>query len=220
MGALGVGILAYAVWFAAAAGPWSPAAGLPALAVNATLFTAFAFHHSLFARTGMRRWVAARVSASLERTVYVWIASLLFVALCWAWRPVPGVAWRVDAPWSLALTGLQLAGVWLSLQGARQLDVWDLSGLRQAMGRTVQRRPGLIHGGLYRFVRHPIYFGWLLMVWPAAPMTGTRLAFASLSTAYLLIAIPIEERTLRREFGAEYDAYAAAVPWRIVPFLY
>ena len=220
MGALGVGVVAYAVWFAAAAGPWSPAGGPPALAVNAALFTGFAFHHSLFARTRMRRWVAACVSPALERTVYVWVASVLFVALCWAWRPVPGVAWRVGPPWSLVLAGIQIAGVWLSLQSARQLDVWDLAGLRQALGRTVQRGPGLIRGGLYGLVRHPIYCGWLLMVWPAATMTGTRLAFASLSTAYLLIAIPIEERTLRRDFGAEYDAYAAAVRWRIVPFLY
>jgi hypothetical protein len=220
VGSLGVGVVAYAVWFAVVAGPWSSAAGMPPLAVNAALFTGFAFHHSLFARTGMRRWVASRVSPALERTVYVWIASALFVALCWVWRPVPGVAWRVGPPWSLAFAGIQIAGVWLSIQGARQLDVWDLSGLRQAMGQTVQRGAGLVRGGLYRLVRHPIYFGWVLMVWPAATMTGTRLAFATLSTAYLLIAIPIEERTLRRTFGADYDAYEAGVRWRIVPFLY
>jgi protein-S-isoprenylcysteine O-methyltransferase Ste14 len=73
---------------------------------------------------------------------------------------------------------------------------------------------------LYRLVRHPIYFAWVLMVWPAPVMTGTRLCFAVLSTLYLAVAIPFEERTLRRTFGPAYDGYATRVRWRMVPFLY
>ena len=220
VGSLIVGVIAYAVWFGAPAGRWTAAVAWPAIAVDAALFSGFALHHSIFARLGVRQRVAAAVSPALERTVYVWIASALFVVVCWAWRQVPGVAWQVPAPWSMALTALQLCGAGLSVAGAGQLDVWDLSGLRQAFGRARSSGHDLTRNGLYGLVRHPIYLGWVLMVWPAATMTGTRLAFAALSTAYLVVAIPFEERTLRRDFGPTYDAYARDVRWRIVPFVY
>ncbi len=217
---LAVGVVAYAIWFGAAAGPWNAAGGLPAIAVNVALFSGFALHHSAFARSGAKQWIARAVSPALERTVYVWVASVLFVAVCWAWRPVPGVLWTMPAPWSGLAAIVQLSGVWLSLSGARQLDVWDLAGLRQAFGRVRPAPPTLVRDRLYGVVRHPIYLGWVLMVWPAATMTGTRLVFAAVSTLYLIVAIPFEERTLRRDLGAAYDAYARDVRWRMLPFVY
>ena len=55
--------------------------------------------------------------------------------------------------------------------------------------------------GPYGWVRHPIYAGWFLFVWGASTMTMTRLTFAIVSCLYLLIAIPIEERTMRSQAG-------------------
>jgi protein-S-isoprenylcysteine O-methyltransferase Ste14 len=51
-------------------------------------------------------------------------------------------------------------------------------------------------------------------------MTGTRLVFALVSCAYLLIAIPLEERTLRRTTRGQYDEYTRLVRWRLVPGIY
>ena len=78
----------------------------------------------------------------------------------------------------------------------------------------------LIERGPYRLVRHPIYFGWILSVFGAAHMTGDRLAFAAISSLYLVIAVPWEERSLRQSFGADYDRYTEKVRWRVLPFLY
>ena len=61
--------------------------------INFLLFTLFAAHHSLFARTGIKRWIASRVPPELERSTYVWIASLLLILVWIAWRPLPGVAY-------------------------------------------------------------------------------------------------------------------------------
>jgi protein-S-isoprenylcysteine O-methyltransferase Ste14 len=69
-------------------------------------------------------------------------------------------------------------------------------------------------------VRHPIYLGWLQLVWPVWVMTGSRFVFAVTSSLYLVLAIPIEERELRRTLGAAYDTYARRVRWRMVPFVY
>jgi protein-S-isoprenylcysteine O-methyltransferase Ste14 len=71
--------------------------------------------------------------------------------------------------------------------------------------------------GAYRLVRHPIYFGWVLMVFGAPAMTASRLLFAAISTLYLIVAIPFEERSLTKEFGAAYRDYQRRVRWRLIP---
>jgi protein-S-isoprenylcysteine O-methyltransferase Ste14 len=193
---------------------------LAATLIDVALFSLFALHHSLFARTGVKQWIGRAVAPRLERTFYVFVASLLFVAVCWWWVPVPGEAWRVGPPWSAALLAVQWSGVVVTIVASRVLDVWDLSGLRQALGGHIERPPVLIQSGLYRLVRHPIYFGWMLMVWPTPHMTGSRLIFAAISSLYLLLAVPGEERALRRMFGEAYAQYGRGVPYRIIPFLY
>jgi protein-S-isoprenylcysteine O-methyltransferase Ste14 len=50
-------------------------------------------------------------------------------------------------------------------------------------------------------------------------MTTGRLAFAAISTVYLVVAVPFEERSLRRRY-ASYAAYARQVRWRIIPGVY
>ena len=74
--------------------------------------------------------------------------------------------------------------------------------------------------GPYGWVRHPIYLGWLLLVFPVATMTMTRLLFAVISSAYIVAAIPFEERSLRRASGGSYDDYIKAVPWKLIPRVY
>ncbi len=74
--------------------------------------------------------------------------------------------------------------------------------------------------GPYGVVRHPIYLGWFLMVFGVPVMTGTRLVFAVVSCFYLLVAIPLEERTLRRTTSGKYDEYMQLVRWKLVPGVY
>ena len=223
---LGFGLLVYVRRFGADPGPWTTRAGVRAVAFDTALFTIFALHHSVFARLRIKAWVSARVSPALERTTYVIAASVLFAGMLWYWQPVPGVAWRAAGAAALGLYAVQLAGVLLTAQASRQLGVLALAGLEQAAGDQAAasdpraEKPVLRQTGIYGLVRHPIYMAWLLMVWPTPAMTGSRLLFAVVSTAYLAIAVPFEERTLTREFGPAYAAYRKAVKWRMVPFVY
>jgi protein-S-isoprenylcysteine O-methyltransferase Ste14 len=184
------------------------------------LFTVFAFHHTLCARVGVKALVTRLVPAALERAVYVWIASSLFIAVLLLWQPVPGVLWTLDGPWRVVASLLQLSGVVLTLASARRLDVFELAGVRQLTPRAAAPPAAVISDGAYGVVRHPIYFAWLLLVWPTPAMTGTRLVFAGVSTLYLCVAIPFEERDLRRTFGQDYADYALRVRARLVPFIY
>lgn len=215
---LGYFVVSYAR-YGRPAGGWTPGGWL-AVVPNLLLFSLFALHHSLFARTGLKAAIAARVSPALERSVYVWVASLLFALTLWAWSPVPGVAWHARGvlAWVLELgcvTGVVLTGV-----AAAALDPLELAGIRQAFGQPQAAGTELSTTGVYRVVRHPIYLGWVLMVWCLPAMTGTRLVFAAVSTLYLVLAIPLEERAMRRTLGRAYDTYAATVRWRMFPWVY
>ena len=81
--------------------------------INVALFSIFALHHSIMARTGAKAWIT-RLVPQLERSLYVWIASGLFLAVCWLWRPLPGLIWQIRGP-GLALYVVQMFGVILTL---------------------------------------------------------------------------------------------------------
>ncbi len=201
-----------------------PAAGrdrAPAVAWNVTLFTLFAVHHSVCARERVRRWVTRLVPAPLERSFYVWIASLILIAVCALWRPVPGVAWDAEGMLLWALRLLQVTGVWLSLRSAVILDIRELAGVTHMVaGGLPASGPEFKTTGPYGWVRHPIYSGWFLVVLAASPMTMTRLVFAVVSCAYLLIAIPFEERSMQASAPGAYERYAGQVRWRLLPGVY
>lgn len=197
--------------------PAQTSIGSPARAilVNVALFSIFALHHSLFARSGVKRLITRVVPPTYERSVYVWIASLLLIAVCWLWQPLPGVAYDIPGGWRWAWYAAQLVGVGLTWRGAAVVDVLELAGIRQARGNASAAEFRVI--GPFRVVRHPIYLGWMLMVFGAPTMTMGRLLFAGVSSLYLVLAIPWEERSLIEVFGDRYRTYQAAVRWRILP---
>ncbi len=158
-----------------------------AIGLDLALFSIFAMHHSVFARTGVKAWIARRVPAPLERSTYVWIASVLFLVTCGAWVAVPGLVWRAEGTLRWGLILVQAAAVVFTVDSARRLGLLHLAGLSQVLraDASASAPAELDQSGPYALVRHPIYFGWLLIVWPAPTMNGTRLVFAIVSTLYL-----------------------------------
>ena len=196
-----------------------------AIAIDVLLFSVFALHHSVFARNRVRAFVRAAVSDQLERSVYVWVASLMLIAVCYGWQTVPGVVWEVQQPWSWALVAVQVWAVWLTLRSAAVIDGLELAGLRQVLSARSpipdpRSQPMEFRTtGPYGWVRHPIYLGWILLVFSVGTMTMTRFVFAAVSTLYLLIAIPLEERTIRANARA-YEDYMRRVPWKLLPGIF
>ena len=192
-------------------------AALPAALFDTALFSGFAVHHSVFARHAVRAWVARVVSARLERAVYVWFASVLFLVVCLSWRAVPGLLYSLPGVAAIAGYLVQAAGLALTLRSSAALGVDELAGLRAVRCDEPAARGSLKTSGLYGIVRHPLYFAWVLMVFGAPHMTMTRFVFAVVSTGYLAAAIPFEERGLIRMYGDEYRSYQRQVRWRMVP---
>jgi protein-S-isoprenylcysteine O-methyltransferase Ste14 len=198
-----------------------------AVAIDLALFSAFALHHSVFARSGAKAFVTRLVSPAFERSLYVWVSSVLFIAVCWLWQPVPGALYNLDGAAEIPGHVVQLAGLVLAVRASAAIDPLDLAGIRPALEVAQQNRSnaGARHvplktTGLYGFVRHPLYFSWTLFVFGTPHMTMTRFVFAMVSCLYLALAIPFEERSLTKLFGAEYEAYRRTTPWRMIPGVY
>src|ERR1041384_1007498 len=192
-----------------------PASFGRALLVNAVLLGIFALQHSIMARPGFKRWWTRFVPQPIERSTYVLLSSLALILLFWQWQPMPRVLWSVENPAvRLGLWVLFFLGWAMVLTSTFLINHFDLFGLRQVY--LYQRRQEYSNIGfktpfLYRFVRHPLLLGFIIAFWATPRMTVGHLIFALATTAYMLIAIQLEERDLVSYHGAAYEDYRRKV---------
>jgi methanethiol S-methyltransferase len=218
-GALFVTSLALCLWwYLFELGQPRPWLGWAPIASDAILVAVFALHHSVFARENVKRRIARVIPEDLLRSVYVSIASLLLFAVCFTWQFVGGDLYNASGGLAFVHAAVQLAGIAVIVQSVRAIDPLELAGIRPSS--RVSGGGGLQDTGVYGIVRHPLYFGWVLAAFGAAHMTGDRLTFAALTTLYLAVAVPWEERSLVRSFGDSYRRYQQQVRWRMIPFIY
>ena len=186
-----------------------------ALLVDSLLLTLFAVQHSGMARRGFKSVWTRIVPKPIERSTYVLAASACLIVLFALWRPIPQVVWSVEAPGArfvlLAVSGL---GWLIALFSTFLLNHFELFGLRQvylaARSRDLPssrfRTPWF-----YKWVRHPLYLGFILAFWAAPTMTVGHLVFALANLGYILVAIQLEERDLVHQYGSRYLAYREQV---------
>jgi methanethiol S-methyltransferase len=192
-----------------------------ALLVNTFLLSLFAVQHSGMARRAFKRWWTQYVSPAIERSTYVLLASLVLILLFWQWRPIPTVVWEVAIPEiAVAVQATSLLGVVIVLVATFLINHFELFGLHQVFNNFMGREMPAARfkmPGLYKVVRHPLYFGFIVAFWAAPVMTVGHLMFAAVTTAYIFIAIILEERDLVHAFGDEYRRYRQRVAM-IIPF--
>jgi protein-S-isoprenylcysteine O-methyltransferase Ste14 len=188
---------------------------LYALAVNLGLLGVFALQHSIMARQWFKKAWTKIVPEPVERSTYVLFSSLALLLLFWLWQPMGGVIWDVQNIYGWIVIEALYGFGWLTVLVATFLiNHFDLFGMRQVW-LYLQGKPytalGFRTPGPYRYVRHPLYVGWLTVFWAAPKMTAAHLVFAVMTTAYILIAIQFEERDLVSLHG-EYAEYRSKVP--------
>jgi protein-S-isoprenylcysteine O-methyltransferase Ste14 len=187
-----------------------------ALAIDIGLLALFAVQHSGMARPAFKRWFTRIVPEAAERSTYVLMSSLLLVGLFVLWQPIGGVVW--DAPEGAARTTVitfYMLGWALLLYTTFLIDHFDLFGLKQVWRALLDKpyvAPRFHTPSLYKVVRHPLYIGWLMIFWFAPTMTVSHLVFAVVTTAYIVIAIRLEERDLVAAFGEDYKSYRKRTP--------
>ncbi len=192
-----------------------------AITTNVLLLGLFAVQHTIMARPAFKAWWTRYVPSHVERSTYVLLATAILAFMAWQWRPLPTVVWRVDQPLMAALlSGVSLAGWGIVLVSTYLIDHFELFGLRQTVSYAMQRKadaPAFKERLFYRWVRHPLMLGFLIAFWATPVMTQGHLLFATVTTAYVLVAIQIEERTLIYLHGDRYRDYQRRVSM-LLPF--
>jgi len=193
-----------------------------AFTVDLLLMSVFAIQHSVMARRQFKQWWTKFVPKSVERSTYVLFSSLALILLCAMWRPMPTVIWRLDDPLlRMAITALSFTGFLIVLSSTFLINHFELFGLRQVtknLSGGAMPAPQFRTPLYYKFVRHPLYLGFIIAFWAAPVMTVGHLLFAAVTSAYIVVGILLEERDLIDLFGDEYRRYkrrvSMLVPWR------
>jgi protein-S-isoprenylcysteine O-methyltransferase Ste14 len=193
-----------------------------AIGVNVSLLLLFAVQHNIMARPAFKEWWTRIVPRSIERSTFVAAASVILLLLYWQWRPLPQIVWHVDSPLGRGvLWTLYFVGWGLVFYSSFVIDHFELFGLKQVWaclhGQEHQTAP-FSQRSLYRWVRHPLMLGFIIAFWSAPTMSAGRLLFAIVTTAWILVAIQIEERDLAGFLGEPYRDYQASTPM-LVPRL-
>lgn len=195
---------------------------LEAVIINLLLMTLFAIQHSVMARQSFKAWWTQFVPKPVERSTYVLLASLSLLLLFWQWRPLLSVVWEVQDPdFAVTLVSLSFAGWVLVFTSTYMINHFELFGLHQVTNHLVGKEAAPARFKtplLYKFVRHPIYLGFIIAFWAAPVMTAGHLLFAAVTTLYIFVGIALEERDLVALFGDEYRQYkqrvSMLIPWR------
>jgi methanethiol S-methyltransferase len=220
-------VLVYAIGFFAGVGvpkgiDQGPRSPWPlAVTIDLLLLLLFAAQHSVMARPWFKRRWTRLVPVPAERATYVLCANLLLVLLFWQWRPVVGTVWHLSGPAAGVLAGVYAAGWAVAVGSTFMINHLDLFGLRQAYlyaRGAAYRPPPFTERALYRWVRHPLMTGFVIVFWAAPVMTAGHLLFAAAATGYILVGITFEERDAGRDLGEAYRAYQGRVP-ALVPAL-
>lgn len=194
-----------------------------------TSFIIWALLHSLTAARRTKQWfrqvLGERTYEGLFRLFYNLFAilTILPVIFLLATQVPDAAVWTIPAPFSYLLHTVRLLGLVGLAISLWQTDIWDFAGLRQALHYLSGNEkpapvPKLVTDGVYRLVRHPLYFFSLLVLWANPVMGLSSLIFAIASTLYFWIGSIYEERKLQAYFGEAYGRYQQQTP-RLIPFL-
>ena len=190
------------------------------MALNLVLMVLFGLQHSLMARPAFKRVIVVLFPPELERSFYVLMSGFMLLLLAGLWVPTSPPLYDLrGGVWEWPLHLLALGGILVTGYAGMALGGLELLGVRAlvqiAKGQPVGDQLPFRVPGLYKWVRHPIYFGLLLCFWATPAMTHDHLLFAEVMTAYILVGAVMEERGLVRQFGDQYRAYQRQVPMLI-----
>jgi protein-S-isoprenylcysteine O-methyltransferase Ste14 len=173
---------------------------------------------SLWAKAQARHWFGPAADRWF-RLLYNLLAVVLLLPVLLLPVVLPDQQiYRIPYPWKMVNYAGQAMAVVMLVIAVKQTGISTFAGLRQLFTPEVLDPPRLVTGGLYRYMRHPIYTASLLFIWLTPTMTCNLLALYIGLTVYILVGAYFEERKLLREFGEEYQVYKQQTPM-LIPWI-
>jgi methanethiol S-methyltransferase len=185
------------------------------LAWDALLSCAFFLQHSGMVRRRFRARLGRVVPPHYQGAVYAIASGVALTAVVLLWQPSETRLLALDgaALWTARVcAALAVAGFVLSACSLRTFDPLGLGPIRAHLRGVPEQASDLTIRGPYRWVRHPLYFFILVLIWSNPNLTADRLLFSVLWTAWILVGAVLEEADLMQEFGESYRAYRRKVP--------
>jgi len=198
---------------------------LNALLILASL-AAFGVIHSLTAALNFKNFLRQKLG---KRFVEGWyrlfynifsVVTLLPTLVLTATLPGNEVLFAVPMPWAVLMIGIQLIGLIGAAVSLALTSPFRFLGVTQAIAflsgdELPLASEGLTLTGPYKFVRHPLYFFSLLIIWFSPVLTINALAFNIGATLYFVFGSLAEEKRLLRIFGSDYEVYRNSTSWLI-----
>ncbi len=179
-------------------------------------FVAYFVLHSILASLWMKNFVARRwpVVMPAYRLMFNVLSVVLLIPLLWIMKENPGpLIWHWQGNWSLLIKGLSIAALGGFFWSLKSYDNMVFLGWTQWKNRhhNIEDPEPLFISTLHRFVRHPWYFFFLVVLW-AQNIHLSQLVTYSLISVYFVIGSRLEERKLVQQFGEAYRQYCQRVP--------
>ncbi|TNE40542.1 MAG: isoprenylcysteine carboxylmethyltransferase family protein [Alphaproteobacteria bacterium] len=223
---LGVATLLYLICFVGdlfvpytinTASPLAPKLATPlALIWNLGLLVLWGSQHTIMASKPFKKWWTRFVPAAVERSTYLVFVAAMTALLVFFWVPVEGAIWTTAGTLlgNILLAAYALGWV-MVLFTTFLINHFHLFGLQQAWKniRTLDNKDATFTTPLlYKLVRHPMMTAVLFAFWSAPDMTVNRLFFNLVMTAYVVIGVHYEEKTLVDDLGDDYRNYRKTTP--------
>ena len=177
----------------------------------------YGFIHSLIAANGFKHLIYRLLGEGAKkyyRLFYSLFASVTLLPVLILPAVIPDqTLYKIPEPLVYFTVFIQSVSVLLLVYSVLQTGALQFIGLSQAFG--LKREDKLNTGGLYRYMRHPLYTFSLLVLWLTPTMTRNFALLYAALTVYIIIGAIFEERKLLQTFGAAYQEYRAKTPFLI-----
>lgn len=179
-------------------------------------FIAYFVMHSLLASLSCKRWVQNHWPHLMHayRLSYNFLAIILLIPLLWLMHQNPGpLVWQWTGALAWLMKGFTLAALLGFIWSLKSYDNMVFLGVTQWRNRHTQTDdPEQLHiSTLHRFVRHPWYFFFIVILW-SQDLHLAQLIVYGLITLYFVLGSRLEERKLITHYGAAYQEYMRQVP--------
>lgn len=181
----------------------------------------FFIQHSGMIRTSFRTWLSPIIPRHYHPSIYAVTSGIALTAVVFLWQSSQTVLYQAEGLLRLlarAISVFAIVGFSWGVRALGNIDTFGLNPIRAYLRGKQLRAPNVIVRGPYLWVRHPLYFFMLVLIWSFSDVSLDRLLFNVLWTLWVVLGTYLEEKDLVAEFGEKYRHYQKTVPmlfpWR------